>query len=133
MPLGVLRDICVFDDHFEGWEQQIGRPTLNYARFKNFISGMPKSLKPVRALTADGLGSEWENAVNLNEVDGTDTPVRSLKTKSLVMKAVENNGAALQHAGEDFQKDVEVVQAAYNDRKWSIRYAKKSAIAKLSL
>jgi hypothetical protein len=78
-------------------------------------------------------GPEWEGGVNFNEVNGTDRPVPTLKTKDLVMRAVQNNGAALQHAGEYFKKDADVVQAAYNDRKWSIQYAKKSAIAKLSL
>jgi hypothetical protein len=78
-------------------------------------------------------GPEWEGGVNFNEVNGTDRPVPTLKTKDLVMRAVQNNGAALQHAGEYFKKDADVVQAAYNDRKWSIQYAKKSAIAKLNL
>jgi hypothetical protein len=53
LPLGVLRDICVFKENF----LDRTRGSQTFPRFQNFISRMPKSLVPLTFITPNGVDS----------------------------------------------------------------------------
>jgi hypothetical protein len=86
LPLGVLRDICVYDES-GGLEPPAFGPlspaaeatfaeaaaaaaSLTFARFKQFISGMPKSWTPATDITEGPLGSGGGFVHCLGAIDG---------------------------------------------------------------